>query len=166
MYPTASLILSDNTLYGAAADGGAYGDGTVFSVKTNGTDFTVLYTFTNGADGAAPWGSLVLSGNTLFGTASAGGSGRYGTVFDLTLPSGPAIAPNSLAVVGGQLQLDVTGLTPGATVCVQASSSLSPPGNWFPIATNVATSTNLTITGLSATNAACRFFRVVESLPP
>jgi uncharacterized repeat protein (TIGR03803 family) len=54
--------------------------------------FTVLHTFTGGADGAAPYGSLTLdrAGN-LYGTASAGGfkgndcpSAGCGTVFKLT----------------------------------------------------------------------------------
>jgi uncharacterized repeat protein (TIGR03803 family) len=165
-YPTASVIVSGSQLYGTAADGGAYGAGTVFAMNTDGTDFKVLYTFTNGADGAEPWGSLVQSGNTLYGTTSDGGTVGAGTIFAITLPSGPVIEPNSLAVVAGQLQCVVTELTPGATVYVQASSSLSSPGNWFPIATNVATSTNLTITGLTVTTAASRFFRVVEAYPP
>jgi uncharacterized repeat protein (TIGR03803 family) len=39
-----------------------------------------LHNFTS-ADGAQSWGSLVLSGNTLFGTAYSGGTGNYGTVF-------------------------------------------------------------------------------------
>ena len=63
-----------------------------------------------------------------------------------------------MAAIGGQLQFVVAGLTPGATVYVQASSNLS-PGNWSPVATNVTTGTNLTISGLSVTNANYRFFR-------
>jgi hypothetical protein len=69
-------------------------------------------------------------------------------------------------VGGGRLQFVVGGLTPGATVYVQASSDLSSTGNWSPVATNVAAATNLTISGLSLTNAHHRFFRVVEAPPP
>ena len=44
--PYGTLILSGNTLYGTAEDGGSYGNGTVFAINTNGTGFTSLYSFT------------------------------------------------------------------------------------------------------------------------
>jgi uncharacterized repeat protein (TIGR03803 family) len=103
----AGLILSGNTLYGTAGAGGSSGNGTVFAVNTDGTGFTVLHTFTatvldpysdTNSDGAFPVGALILSGNTLYGTASGGGTNGYGTVFSvfiqpqLTLtPSGPYV---------------------------------------------------------------------------
>src|SRR5437868_4827840 len=43
--------------------------------------FTTLYNFTDGSDGGGPLASLILSSNTLYGTASGGGNGGYGTVF-------------------------------------------------------------------------------------
>jgi uncharacterized repeat protein (TIGR03803 family) len=94
--PRASLILSGNTLYGTASSGGLSGDGTVFSVNTDGTSFTILHDFTaesdnesnnTNSDGASPWGGLVLSGNTLYGTAVYGGSSGYGTVFAVNTDS-------------------------------------------------------------------------------
>ena len=103
--PDAGLILSGNILYGTAAHGGINGQGTVFAVNTNGTGFTNLYNFTGGNDGAVPYGRLVLSGSTLYGTASAGGSSGNGTVFSVNtdgsgftiLHSFSAGAYNSLA---------------------------------------------------------------------
>jgi uncharacterized repeat protein (TIGR03803 family) len=80
-YPRAGLILSSNTLYGTAQGGGSSGNGSVFSVNTNGTGFTNLYSFTDGSDGARPRAGLILSGNNLYGTAADGGSSGYGTVF-------------------------------------------------------------------------------------
>jgi len=95
--PTAGLILSGNTLYGTAASGGSSDNGTVFNVNTNGTGFTNLYSFTAGdynssgnytnSDGVYPDGELILSGNTLYGTAESGGSSGNGTVFSLSLGS-------------------------------------------------------------------------------
>ena len=91
-YPCAGLILSGNTLYGTAQYGGSSGWGTVFAVNTDGTGFTNLYNFsaTSGpggyginSDGANPVGGLILSGNTLYGTAVCGGSSGCGTVFAL-----------------------------------------------------------------------------------
>jgi len=82
--PYATLLISGSTLYGTTSAGGSSGDGTVFKINTDGTGFTVLYTFTGKSDGAAPLASLILSGSTLYGTASEGGSSGYGTVFSLS----------------------------------------------------------------------------------
>ena len=82
-FPLAPLILSGNTLYGTASGGGSSGIGTVFRVNTDGTGFTNLYSFTGGSDGYEPVAGLILSGNTLYGTASGGGSSGNGTVFAL-----------------------------------------------------------------------------------
>ena len=74
-------------LYGATRLGGKHGFGTIFKLTRNGL-FTSLYPFTNGLDGAAPNGGLVLDhvGN-IYGTASAGGAHQFGVVFQLT-PAG------------------------------------------------------------------------------
>src|ERR1039458_3516265 len=77
----AGLILSGNTLYGTTPYGGTNGYGTVFKVNTNGTGFTNLHSFTGVSDGAYPQAGLILSGNTLYGTASQGGTNSGGAVF-------------------------------------------------------------------------------------
>jgi uncharacterized repeat protein (TIGR03803 family) len=79
--PDARLILSGNTLYGTASQGGTSIFGTVFAISTNGTGFTNLYNFTNGSDGSSPLVALIQSSGTLYGTALSGGSGGDGTVF-------------------------------------------------------------------------------------
>ncbi len=56
-YPVAGLILSGNTLYGTAQNGGRSDNGTVFAVNTDGTRFTNLHGF-NGSDGAGPRAGL------------------------------------------------------------------------------------------------------------
>ena len=87
--PLCGLLLSGGTLYGTAFNGGNFGNGTIFSVGTNGLNFTVLHQFsaTNAsaanADGAAPQAGLILSSNILYGTASLGGSSGNGTVFQV-----------------------------------------------------------------------------------
>jgi len=87
--PQAGLILSGNTLYGTAGQGGSGGNGTVFRINTDGTGFTNLYSFTAfpagnfNSDGAFPSAGLILSGNTLYGTAQYGGSSANGTVFKI-----------------------------------------------------------------------------------
>jgi uncharacterized repeat protein (TIGR03803 family) len=83
--PEAGLILSSNTLFGTASNGGTNGNGTVFKVNTDGMGFTTLHSFTNGNDGANPQAGLTLSGNTLYGTASVGGTNENGTVFKVNI---------------------------------------------------------------------------------
>lgn len=79
--PYGELVLSDPILYGTAPYDGGSGQGTVFAVHTDGTGLTVLHHFTGGSDGARPYASLILAGNTLYGTAAEGGSLGDGTVF-------------------------------------------------------------------------------------
>jgi uncharacterized repeat protein (TIGR03803 family) len=79
--PASSLILSGSALYGTAQFGGGSGQGAVFSVNTDGSGFIAPYSFTGGNDGANPIASLILSNNTLYGTASKGGAFGAGTVF-------------------------------------------------------------------------------------
>jgi uncharacterized repeat protein (TIGR03803 family) len=81
--PVAGVILSGDTLYGTATFGGDSGWGTVFSVNTNGSNFTTLYTFTNGSDGSVPSAALVLSGGTLYSTTAEPGTSNNGTVFSV-----------------------------------------------------------------------------------
>src|SRR6185369_10506619 len=86
-YPTTGLLLSGNTLYGTAPNGGSSGNGTVFAVGTDGSGFTNLHSFTatptspnnTNSDGAQPEATLILTGNILYGTASVGGNSGYGT---------------------------------------------------------------------------------------
>lgn len=85
-HPYSGLAMSGGTLYGTTFQGGtnSSGSGTVFSLNTNGTGFTVLHTFTNGLDGAQPHAELVLLGNALYGTTTQGGSNGLGTIFSVT----------------------------------------------------------------------------------
>jgi uncharacterized repeat protein (TIGR03803 family) len=78
--PQAPLVQGpDGTLYGTAVYGDGYG--TVFKIQPDGTEFTIVKHFINSIEGAHPFGGLVLSGGTLYGTTYQGGSSAKGTVF-------------------------------------------------------------------------------------
>jgi uncharacterized repeat protein (TIGR03803 family) len=93
-YPDAGLVLSGNTLYGTAEEGGGFGRGTIFAVNTDSTGFTNLHSFAaassastpsyTNSDGAYPNAGLLLLGGTLYGTASIGGTSGQGTVFGIS----------------------------------------------------------------------------------
>jgi uncharacterized repeat protein (TIGR03803 family) len=86
--PLGNLILSDNKLYGTTPLGGSGGGGVVFSINTDGSDFTNLYNFTatsgpnsTNCDGSQPIAGLLLLNHTLYGAAGLGGTGGNGTIF-------------------------------------------------------------------------------------
>jgi uncharacterized repeat protein (TIGR03803 family) len=87
--PTGGLVLSGSTLYGTAREGGTAGNGTVFKVNADGSEYNVLHHFSSiqwpnspaNADGAWPNGELALAGSMLYGTCQMGGSNGWGTVF-------------------------------------------------------------------------------------
>ena len=73
----------DGFLYGLARSGGT-GVGTAFKIQTDGSNFTVLHTFTVG-DGGQPTAALVQGSDGLFyGTTSAGGDEGAGVIFKVS----------------------------------------------------------------------------------
>lgn len=84
----AELTLSGTTLYGTTEIGGAYGDGTVFSLSLTTGTLTTLFSF-DGTDGKNPFSGLTLDGNILYGTTNAGGANGDGTIFALDLQAVP-----------------------------------------------------------------------------
>ena len=79
-----NFTISGDTLYGTAYTGrftstnNIEGSGAeMFSLKTDGTAFKVLYLFGD----SNPIGSLVLSGNRFYGTTRSGGAYNGGTVY-------------------------------------------------------------------------------------
>ena len=82
-YPWGSLIQSGNKLYGMTNSGGSLSaNGTVFSMNTNGSGYKVLENL-NDLIGDEPYGSLILSGNRLFGITYYGGANGYGNIFSI-----------------------------------------------------------------------------------
>src|SRR5579859_4627519 len=77
--PESGLLLSGNTLYGTAKQGGSF-SGTVFALNTDGSSFRTLYDFSGVTDGGGPTADLIVSGEKLYGTAAGVGSAN-GTVF-------------------------------------------------------------------------------------
>jgi uncharacterized repeat protein (TIGR03803 family) len=86
--PSGELIAdSAGNLYGATAQGGAYGAGTVFelSFADGAWNETVLHSFGSATDGSEPIGGLVFdAAGNLYGVTRNGGTSGYGAVFKLT----------------------------------------------------------------------------------
>ena len=81
----AGLTLVGSKLYGTTEYGGSNGDGTVFSMNTDGSGTTVLHSFSGAStDGKNPVAGLTfvpLIGSYLFGTTAGGGAYGDGTLF-------------------------------------------------------------------------------------
>src|SRR5439155_24183070 len=103
-----------------------------FKVNTDGTGFVTLYNFTatsepfgNGtnSDGGGPWSSLILSENTLYGTAFYGGSSGAGTVFSIFIKPQLTIVPSGANVIV-TWPANYTGFT------LQTTTNLIPSAVW------------------------------------
>jgi len=90
--PYSGLVLKSGALYGTTLDGGPSSQGEVFKLTPPGVGSTVwtesvLYGFTGGSDGGKPNAGVIFGKlGVLYGTTGLGGTGGYGTVFQLTPP--------------------------------------------------------------------------------
>jgi uncharacterized repeat protein (TIGR03803 family) len=84
--PFSGLVAGkSNIFYGTTYDGGASGNGIVFSLTLHNAFDSVLHNFSGGKDGAYPSGGLIVDANgTLYGTTAEGGRFGLGTIFKLT----------------------------------------------------------------------------------
>lgn len=85
--PRCKLLARDGVLYGTTSSGGTVDCGTVFRLKEDGTEYSVLRHF-RGGGGCFPFGGLIQgSDGGLYGTAM-GGANLQGTVYRLNRNGG------------------------------------------------------------------------------
>jgi uncharacterized repeat protein (TIGR03803 family) len=85
--PNGGLVIdSAGYIYGTTETGGTNNKGTVFAYGSISGQFTTLYNFTGGTDGANPAGGLANGPGAydVFGTTIGGGTGKQGTFFNWT----------------------------------------------------------------------------------
>jgi len=107
--PYGSLTLLNNTFYGTTSRGGANGVGTIFSIQTDGSGYSLLASFDTATTGGLPEDFLTAnaSGTMLYGLTQNGGgydtAGNlyYGTVFAIAIPEPSVAVMLILAAFGG-----------------------------------------------------------------
>jgi uncharacterized repeat protein (TIGR03803 family) len=78
---------SGKLLYGLTSEGGTSGiskggDGTVYQIKPDGSDYKIIHSF-KPSEGTDPHGFVIVAHHNLYGmTRQGGGSTNFGTVFD------------------------------------------------------------------------------------
>ncbi len=91
--PVGGLAIDSNGIvYGTTKEGGKYGAGIVFSLTPSSAGkpytLTTIWSLTNGADGGAPYGSLLLgSAGQLYATVTAGCQYSVGGVLEFVPPA-------------------------------------------------------------------------------
>ena len=73
---------SDGNFYGTTSQGGASGNGTIFSITASGS-LSNLWEFSGCGDGGEPYAGLVLGSDGIFYGMTSGPNG-YGTIFRTT----------------------------------------------------------------------------------
>ncbi len=127
--PLGHPIVIGSTIYGATEHGGAYGDGTVFSIATTGGPLTDLYSFKCGSDGCNPEGPLIEQNGNLYGTTYSGGTvANEGTVFSVPVIGGSDVvlysftgSPDGAAPTGG---VEIIGSTLYGTTTTGGAANL------------------------------------------
>ena len=77
------LILGGSTIYGTANSGGAHDNGVVYKMAKDGTGFDILHSFAADDSQGSSIKQLLLSGTTLYGLTSYGGTNSKGVVFQI-----------------------------------------------------------------------------------
>ena len=90
--PLGSVVLSGSTLYGTTYYGGSgngtSGNGTVFAVNVDGSGYQTLHSFVTTTNGYKPYGTVTLSGSTLYGMTYYGSGTGVGSIYSLNTNGG------------------------------------------------------------------------------
>jgi uncharacterized repeat protein (TIGR03803 family) len=126
------LELANGLIYGTASQGGANGQGVLYSFDTFSSNYIIITNF-NGANGATPYGGLVLANDgLLYGTTSAGGTGGNGVLFSCH-PMSKAFLTKLSFTTGNGSAPEYGALIPLSPAGLHDQAALNERVNVFPI---------------------------------
>ncbi|HEY3762673.1 MAG TPA: choice-of-anchor tandem repeat GloVer-containing protein [Verrucomicrobiae bacterium] len=146
--PACNLVEGPNgNFYGTAPNGGAYSNGAVFEISSDGSFFTDLYSFTGGTNGSGPVGALIPSANGLvfYGTTFGGGASNCGTIYQISSLKGAFTQLGSLSGTNGAnpivaLALGTNGTLYGAAKYGGAFTNVTSGGGGYGTVFQISTS--------------------------
>jgi hypothetical protein len=141
------------------SDAGDTNVGVVFRINTDGTDYRLLHSFNNSAEGMKPAAALLSASDAaLYGTASEGGEAGVGSVFSLA--NLPII--KSLSMTPTSAHIQILGNT-NRTYGIEASTNLALPA-WEalgqPTVTGGTSGGVLEYEDTNASSRASRYYRI------
>jgi uncharacterized repeat protein (TIGR03803 family) len=116
-HPRAGLVESAGYFYGTTNTGGANGQGTIFRLRFDGSEFSVLHVFTTpttpsgstvavNEDGAFSQAGLTDGGDgLLYGTTTIGGANGAGVLYSITPDGSVRTTLHHFAAEGGSLPI-------------------------------------------------------------
>jgi autotransporter-associated beta strand protein/uncharacterized repeat protein (TIGR03803 family) len=148
------LEAADGTLFGVTSDGGINGQGTVFKINKDGSDYMVMKRFNGGEGQNARGGLLQTSDESIYGMTRAGGDMGLGTVFRFSAsPAAPSV------LVSPQSRTNLVGSSVTFAITAAGTAPLAYQWQFNDADINGAVATNYTIASVHVTNAGS--YRVV-----
>jgi uncharacterized repeat protein (TIGR03803 family) len=156
------LAAVGGNLFGTASQGGNFANGVVFTLRMDGSGYTVLRHFSatssdtaTNFDGADPFPSLAIAGSKLYGTTQYGGVTGAGTLFSLELAPGIQL-DNPFGP--GVFAFQVTGYS-NQVLVIESSPDIATPA-WMPVQTNIVGAGPVSFTDPNWRSYPQRFYRV------
>ncbi len=125
LYPNGLTLDAAGDLFGTTSSGGAFGYGSIFEIAHGTATLDTLASF-NSTNGANPEAGVVLdSSGNLFGTTTAGGANRLGSIFEVAAGSGTITLLASFSSLTGS---GASGIVRDAAGDLFGTTSLSDSG--------------------------------------
>ncbi|MCX6353918.1 MAG: hypothetical protein NTZ78_03300 [Candidatus Aureabacteria bacterium] len=105
--PYAGLTVVEDRFYGVTQGGGELNGGVIYSIKPDGSEFTILHDFNVAADGLRSISTLVHDNGYLYGTCPLGGNEGKGVVYYYDLENRPVPTPTPTPMPTGTPKLRV-----------------------------------------------------------
>ncbi|MCX6355984.1 MAG: hypothetical protein NTZ78_13945 [Candidatus Aureabacteria bacterium] len=126
LYGTTSSYATMSMAMSLKIPGGWMDPGGIFTINTDGSGYTVIYSFDGiyGGSGTGPIGTPLLSNGTLYGAARYGGTENRGVVYSFVIPPIPTPTPTPSFFVPFNVRLGNAVQPPAGTLTIFADATV------------------------------------------